>query len=112
MNTCDELSWENYMGTEFATMFFAMILQIPIFAALLVIVDIVKDGGKFSDALNLILVKIVEHTAYVIAHYKRRASLKCTHFIPTEKTHSSYCRGDSYHGIPASNEYWPTSSRR
>jgi hypothetical protein len=55
-DTCNELSWESYMGTEFLVMFFAMVAQIPIFSALLLIADVLKDGGKFSDALALLLV--------------------------------------------------------
>jgi len=55
-DTCDLIGFKNYLGSEFLVMGLAMLLQIPLFLVILVVVDVIKNGGNSLDALQFLVI--------------------------------------------------------
>ncbi|XP_023324416.1 ATP-binding cassette sub-family A member 9 [Eurytemora carolleeae] len=52
MKTCDSLTLSDYMDTEIIILYVAILFHTLLWSAVLKAVDIVKDGGKVTDAFN------------------------------------------------------------
>lgn len=48
-DTCGSLSWDNYFEPEILVMVFVMLVQIPVFTLLILIADVLKNGGSIKS---------------------------------------------------------------